>query len=109
LATANIKISGTNYFQNPPTTNFEFYSMLRDQFPNKRALIDYNEWSTTRRYYCFDVSRYKDVSPNPNQSLPIMFTATQSDALARDYIFIIERLQTVILKMASGSTTVTVQ
>jgi hypothetical protein len=118
FSTANVKISGSNYFQNPPSTSYEFYEMLKEQFQNKRGLITYSEWQSLYRHHVFDISRIQESFNDPTVSLPITFTGILQDLLPytavntmpnRDLIFIIERAQTIILKMATSTTTITVQ
>ena len=116
LTNVNLSINNINYYQNSLVLPHEFWEQLREQFPNMGSsstlgsMINYNDFITLYRYHCFDISRLKDRLKNPNDSVSILLTASRAESApaAMDYVFLVEREQSVKFHFTSSDVTVTV-
>ena len=84
LTAINIVLDSEDLYPQDIQNDIEAYELVAENFsmggrdPTTGAVLDYNDWLSTHRYYVFDLSRQKVFESDPMKAQTIRFRGTLS-------------------------------
>jgi len=102
FGSASILVDNQSYYNNQLNTSEDWYNILKEQMPSSGGLISFADFNAAYHIMCYDISRLKGRSVNPQAAVSIQVNATRTDSTACDYYYLIERADSCVLNMSTG-------